>query len=149
MSSPRVTYVLCDKVGGVTTIIDNLLRFRRPDQLHHQAVLTFNCHDRETRFSGALAADSQITFEHALPVENIHAVARRLLSTIGRDPGVLVCNDALELMHAGETLMFSSDYPHWDTDDPRVIMRTRVPEHLRKAIAQDVALECFGKRLGL
>jgi glycosyltransferase involved in cell wall biosynthesis len=98
MTPPLVTYVLPDKVGGVTTIVDNLLRFRQPDQSHYQAVLTFNCHDHETRYSRAVAADSQITFDHALPVENIHAVARRLLSTIGSGPGVLVCNDALELM---------------------------------------------------
>jgi uncharacterized protein len=57
--------------------------------------------------------------------------------------------EALELVHASETLMFSSDYPHWDTDDPRVILRSRLPEHLRRPIAQDTAAACFGSRLGL
>jgi len=98
MSAAKVTYVLPDKVGGVMTIIDNLLRFRQPDGWRYEALLTFNHHDRDTRFSGALAVDRQITFEHALPVENMHAVARRLRSAIGSGPGVLVCNDALELM---------------------------------------------------
>jgi len=98
MTAPRVTYVLPGKVGGVLTIIENLLRFRQADEFQSDVVLTFNHHDPDTRFSGALPAASQSTFEHALPVENIHAVARRLRATIGSAPGVLVCNDALELM---------------------------------------------------
>src|SRR5436305_3081260 len=98
MSAPAVTYVLPDKVGGAMTIIENLLRFRRPDDFQYRAVLTHTCHDVETRFHGALAVDTQVTFEHSLPDENIHAVARRLRAAIGTGPGVLVCNDALELM---------------------------------------------------
>ena len=98
MTAPQVTYVMPGKVGGVMTIIENLVRFRRPDEFDYRAVLTCNRHDPDTRFSGALAVDSQITFEHALPLENIHAVARRLRSAIGDNPGVIVCNDALEMM---------------------------------------------------
>jgi len=100
MTSPQVTYVMPGKVGGVVTIIDNLLRFRRPDNFSYNAVLTFNRHDPDTRFTGALAVDAQTTFEHALPIENIHAVARRLRAAIGSASGVLVCNDALEMMMA-------------------------------------------------
>src|SRR5262249_13053904 len=70
------------------------------DDVRYNAVLTFNRHDPDTRFAGALAVDTQTTFEHALPIENIHAVARRLRAAIGSGSGVLVCNDALELMMA-------------------------------------------------
>ena len=55
----------------------------------------------------------------------------------------------LELMHADETVMFSSDYPHWDGDDPRLILGSRLPAHLRQPIANGNAIACFGKRLGL
>jgi predicted TIM-barrel fold metal-dependent hydrolase len=57
--------------------------------------------------------------------------------------------DALELCRAGETLMFSSDYPHWDNDDPQTILTARLPEHLRRPVAFENALRCFGPRLGL
>jgi predicted TIM-barrel fold metal-dependent hydrolase len=57
--------------------------------------------------------------------------------------------DLLELLHAERTVMFSSDYPHWDTDDPRLIMRSKLPAHLRRPIGCDTALDCFGARLGL
>jgi predicted TIM-barrel fold metal-dependent hydrolase len=55
----------------------------------------------------------------------------------------------LDLMQAERTLMFSSDYPHWDTDDPTTILTSRLPERLRDRIAHDNAVECFGDRLGL
>jgi predicted TIM-barrel fold metal-dependent hydrolase len=55
----------------------------------------------------------------------------------------------LEMMDAGRTLMFSSDYPHWDTDAPKVTLTARLPEHLRERIAWRTAVECFGTRLGL
>ncbi|WP_436348380.1 amidohydrolase family protein [Natronorubrum sp. FCH18a] len=48
----------------------------------------------------------------------------------------------LEMMHADETLMFSADYPHWDTDDPRLILPNDTPTSFRDRImhgnAQDV-----------
>jgi len=95
---PEVTYVLPGKVGGVLTIIANLLAYRRQDAFRYRAVLTYNGRDPDTPFLGALPADSQSAFEHALPVENLHAVVRRLQAAIGGGPGGLVCNDALELM---------------------------------------------------
>lgn len=55
----------------------------------------------------------------------------------------------LEMMDAGRTLMFSSDYPHWDTDAPKVTLTARLPQHLRERIAWRTAAECFGTRLGL
>jgi predicted TIM-barrel fold metal-dependent hydrolase len=55
----------------------------------------------------------------------------------------------LELARAETTLMFSSDYPHWDNDDPNVILTSRLPEHLRSRVAYQNALECFGPRLAI
>jgi len=50
--------------------------------------------------------------------------------------------DAVE---AGRTLLFSSDYPHWDADDPLVIFNKRLPEPLRERIAWGSAVETFGR----
>jgi uncharacterized protein len=47
------------------------------------------------------------------------------------------------------TLLFSSDYPHWDTDDPTVALKTMLPRHLESRVASENALSCFGSRLGL
>jgi predicted TIM-barrel fold metal-dependent hydrolase len=83
------------------------------------------------------------------PSETVRRSVRFTTQPLDEPPVQSQLHDALELMHAGETLMFSSDYPHWDTDDPRLIMKSRLPAHLRKSIAQDTALACFGGRLGL
>jgi predicted TIM-barrel fold metal-dependent hydrolase len=54
----------------------------------------------------------------------------------------------LDAMQAERTLVFSSDYPHWDTDHPNVVIR-RLPLELRQRVAMQTARETFGKRLGL
>jgi predicted TIM-barrel fold metal-dependent hydrolase len=56
----------------------------------------------------------------------------------------------LDLLWADEVLLFSSDYPHWDTDDPRVVLSSRLPPRMRDAISAGNAVRCFGReRLGL
>ena len=97
-SKPSVVYVLPDKMGGSSTIIGNLLQNRTADEFTYRAVLTHNQLDVETRLQRPLGADSQATFEYALPLENIYAVARRLRRAIGPEPGVLVCNDFVEML---------------------------------------------------
>jgi predicted TIM-barrel fold metal-dependent hydrolase len=52
-------------------------------------------------------------------------------------------NLALELMGADRLLMFSTDYPHWDYDDPSDVVR-RLPESSRQRIFADNAIEFYG-----
>lgn len=92
-----LVYVLPDKLGGVVSIVANLLQHRRSDEFQHCAVLTHNHLDTDTRFDRPLAADRQIKFEQRLPIENLRSVMRRLAATIPPGPGVLVSNDFLEL----------------------------------------------------
>ena len=47
------------------------------------------------------------------------------------------------MMSAERTVMFSSDYPHWDNDDPRRILR-RVPPPVRARILGETAAELYG-----
>lgn len=95
--SPNLVYVSPDKMGGVISIIANLLQHRRPDEFRHCAVLTHNHLDTDTRFNRPLTADQQISFEQRLPIENLRSVMRRLAAAIPPGPGVLVSNDFLEL----------------------------------------------------
>jgi predicted TIM-barrel fold metal-dependent hydrolase len=53
---------------------------------------------------------------------------------------------ALEAVHAEHTLLFSSDYPHWDFDNPLRSL-SAVPEDLRRRIQWENALETYGGRL--
>jgi len=48
----------------------------------------------------------------------------------------------LEAMHADETLIYCSDWLHWDWDDPATTF-PRLPEHLHRRIFADNAREFF------
>jgi predicted TIM-barrel fold metal-dependent hydrolase len=51
-----------------------------------------------------------------------------------------------EIAQAERTLMFSSDYPHWDFDDPRHAL-TALPAEIRQRVSVDNAVETYGDRL--
>ena len=95
-----ILYVVHDKIGGVLSLNSNLIRFRRPDEFTHDVLLLHNRLDVDTRWARPVGGEREHTFEYSLPVENIHAVLRRLRDEIGFtevDEGVLVANDWLEL----------------------------------------------------
>ena len=52
----------------------------------------------------------------------------------------------MEMAHAERTILFSSDYPHWDNDNPDTVLR-QLPADMRRRIYRDNALETFGPRL--
>jgi glycosyltransferase involved in cell wall biosynthesis len=97
-TDPSVVYVLPDKMGGAMSIIANLLRYRSRDAFTYRAVLTHNRLHGDARFGARLEADAQTTVEYALPLENMHSVVRRLQRAIGAGPGVLVCNDFVDML---------------------------------------------------
>lgn len=51
-----------------------------------------------------------------------------------------------EIARADRTLMFSSDYPHWDFDDPRHALAS-LPPAIRQRVSSDNAVETYGDRL--
>lgn len=52
-------------------------------------------------------------------------------------------HQVLAMMDAGRTVMFSSDYPHWDNDNPALLLRGLAPE-LRARIMGGTAAELYG-----
>jgi predicted TIM-barrel fold metal-dependent hydrolase len=46
-------------------------------------------------------------------------------------------------MHADRTMLFSTDYPHWDTDTPETAYR-RLPEPMKQRIFYGNAAELYG-----
>ena len=49
----------------------------------------------------------------------------------------------LEMFPAEKMLMFSSDYPHWDFDNPRTILNS-LPTEMKKRIFYQNARELYG-----
>lgn len=51
----------------------------------------------------------------------------------------------LEMLHADRTLVFSTDYPHWDNDFPKTTFR-RIPDSMKQRIFYDNAAELYKLR---
>ncbi|HKB13756.1 MAG TPA: glycosyltransferase family 4 protein [Vicinamibacterales bacterium] len=92
-----VVYVVPDKLGGMMNIIANLLAHRHPDDLDYHAILTHNHLHTDARFAAPLAAGTQTTIEYSLPVENLHAVMRRVARAVPPGGGVYLAGDLLDL----------------------------------------------------
>lgn len=94
---PGVVYLAPDKMGGIITVIANLLDHRGPHSLATEVLLVHNHLSTDTRFAGRLNCDRQSTFEHTLPLENLRAVLRRMARAISPGPGVIVAGDLIDL----------------------------------------------------
>ena len=77
--------------------------------------------------------------------EHVRFTTQPLEHTDGRDDLLF---EMLEAVGAPETLLFASDYPHWDFDDPAFMLR-RLPEAWRAPVLHDNAAALYGARLGL
>ena len=49
----------------------------------------------------------------------------------------------IAMMHAERTLMFSSDYPHWDNDSPHRAFPKKLPDDLKQRIFWKNAAELY------
>ena len=50
------------------------------------------------------------------------------------------------MVYAEETLIFSSDYPHWDFDDPKLAL-AGIDRGLLQKICHDNPVKLYGDRL--
>lgn len=48
----------------------------------------------------------------------------------------------LDMIQAEKTVMFATDYPHWDNDEPTFVLRN-LPDQLKKRIAGETAKELY------
>jgi predicted TIM-barrel fold metal-dependent hydrolase len=48
-----------------------------------------------------------------------------------------------EIVEAERTLLYSSDYPHWDFDNPHTAFPPGTPAHLRRRIMAENAIELY------
>ena len=77
--------------------------------------------------------------------EHVRLATQPLEHTDGNDELLM---QMLAAAGAPEVLCFSSDYPHWDFDDPTQLAR-RLPAEWRDAVMHGNAAELYGARLAL
>lgn len=78
-----------------------------------------------------------------LPSEYVADHVRLTTQPIEEPPHPRQLEQVLEMVDAGRTLMFSSDYPHWDNDNPEVMFR-RLDPAVRARIMGGTAAELYG-----
>jgi uncharacterized protein len=78
-----------------------------------------------------------------LPSEYMREHMRLTSQPIEEPPTTEQFLNLLEAMDAKQTLLFSSDYPHWDFDDPVEAFRA-VPDDLKRRIFFENAAELYG-----
>jgi predicted TIM-barrel fold metal-dependent hydrolase len=71
--------------------------------------------------------------------EHIRVGSQPMLETANNDQFFCM----LDAMHADETLVYASDWPHWDWDDPATTF-PKLPERLHRRIFSENARELFG-----
>lgn len=119
---PKLKYVFVE--SGFAWAVDVLWRLEREWKAHRVEVPWVKKHPTEY-LSSNIRFTSQPFYE-AGTREQIQAV--------------------LEVIDAEHTLLFSSDYPHWDFDDPRRALKD-LPKEIRPRVFAENALETFGDRL--
>jgi uncharacterized protein len=89
------------------------------------------------------ALRNEVPWLERLPSEYIKAHIRLTTQPVEEPESDAQFLSLLEMMDAGQTLMLSTDYPHWDFDDPLAAFRA-VPQPLRQRIFHDTAAELYG-----
>ena len=82
------------------------------------------------------ALRNEVPWLERLPSEYIKAHIRLTTQPVEEPESDAQFLSLLEMMDAGQTLMLSTDYPHWDFDDPVAAFRS-VPQPLRQRIFHD------------
>jgi predicted TIM-barrel fold metal-dependent hydrolase len=77
--------------------------------------------------------------------EHVRFTTQPLEHTDGKDE---LLWQMLEAVGAPDILLYASDYPHWDFDDPRTML-SRLPSAWREAVMHGNAAELYGERLAL
>jgi predicted TIM-barrel fold metal-dependent hydrolase len=78
------------------------------------------------------------------PSEYVFDNVRFTTQPIPEPPENRYFHELLEMIHAEETLMFCTDYPHWDGDySPRQVF-PNLPEEMERAVFFETANELYG-----
>jgi predicted TIM-barrel fold metal-dependent hydrolase len=91
---------------------------------------------------------AEVPWLDELPSETIRKHVRFGTQPLEHTPGNdKVLFDMLETVGGADILVFASDFPHWDLDDPAAVI-ARLPESWRQRVLHDNALDFYAQRLG-
>ena len=89
---------------------------------------------------------SECPWLQRLPSEYIHDQVRYSTQPIDEPTKPEHLLQLLDMIDAAQTVLYATDYPHWDFDNPQVALK-HVPTGLRERIYVGNALDLYGDRL--
>ncbi|WP_179374547.1 glycosyltransferase family 4 protein [Winogradskyella wichelsiae] len=92
----EIIYFLPDVAGGVTSVVHNLLKYRKGSDINYKVILTRLIERDEAHVSVDFEADETIVFTYS-KFENLYSISKRLKNHISSSDSILVANDGLEL----------------------------------------------------
>jgi predicted TIM-barrel fold metal-dependent hydrolase len=88
------------------------------------------------------AIRSEVPWVRHSPSDYVRQHVRLTTQPFEEPPDGATLGSIFELMDAGQLLMFSTDYPHHDADDPKWVM-ARIPKQYRERVLCDNALDFY------
>ncbi len=98
MTSPTVTYVLVNNLGGITSMLDNLIQFRGNEALPQEAIILNIKENTASPISSVFGQGIPVKYFSYSKKENWYHAFANLKKNIGNAPGILVTNDAYDMI---------------------------------------------------
>lgn len=98
MSTPSVTYVLVNNLGGITSMLSNVIQYRGQNALPQEAVILNIKDNANSPIASSFAEGIPVKYFSYSKKENWYHVFGNLAKTIGDAPGVLVSNDVYDML---------------------------------------------------
>jgi predicted TIM-barrel fold metal-dependent hydrolase len=93
------------------------------------------------------ALRSTVPWLKRLPSEYILENVRLSTQPVEEPPEPSDLAEMYRMAGAEKIVMFSSDYPHWDNDDPHHNALNHLPEKMHRRIMWETAAECYGLKV--
>jgi glycosyltransferase involved in cell wall biosynthesis len=98
MSEKKITYCLVNNMGGITTMLQNVVSYGGSISLEQEAVLLNIKENEAAPIEGTFCkgvTSTQFSFSNK---ENWYHVFKKLAAVAGKSPGVLIANDVYEML---------------------------------------------------
>ena len=90
------------------------------------------------------AVHSEVPWLRRRPSDYVREQVRFTTQPMEEPPEPRFLNQLIEMMGSDRMLMFASDYPHWDFDDPRRALPPTLGDELRHKLLWGNAAEFYG-----
>lgn len=98
MNSAKVTHIVVNNLGGITSLIKNLILFKDSESLDQEMIVLNIKGNKNTPADFSDIRNCPVRYFHIDPKENWHYTYKKLSKFIGEELGVIVSNDVFDLI---------------------------------------------------